>query len=504
MKRVLKKAAAALLAVGMLVSGGSIFSGLTLQAEAADNVVDRIDITGFTFPVAGEEPDTEIEVHTNCGDEFGLRQYVSWTYNYYRVGEIDALEYGVICAPDKYLPEQDYALHIGLSNYDSLLFNHRYLGQKLTVTVNGVDVSDFIHDATPAYYPDDDDSPDNERGDRYTIDLFLGPYYPRQIPENSTVEGARLSLNEAIGVKFFVNPSADAAKAELTGPNGTIVYDKLLLNPNYMHDADYENIREVEPKGLYCLSYDVYPTQVSEPITLKLLDSQDNPVPLYNSKGNPIADNMLTYSVNDYIDGYYALHPDARENYVYTKDYTCPDYEDERAPEQLEAGLIVAMEQYFKALSNYFDKTSLALEGIQDVSEDDFNDYEPMLFGRMMSLVMDSKMAIKVYDESAETNASLVYERDNWILGRFVKENNYFCIPDIRPHKLSEKRFFKIGNDRLEFSALSYGWLAMHKSTNTDLQAVAKTMYVYAKMSEDYYNYYAKLHQSIRDEKYNW
>ncbi len=261
------------------------------------------------------------------------------------------------------------------------------------------------------------------------------------------VTGASITLDGTIGVNFYTALNSDTAKAVLSGPNGDIEITDL-------ESAKQEN-------GEYKFSYPVYSNQAAEKVSLRLFHADGNLLDVYNSSGEPDEDKTIEFSVNDYIAG----------------------YEASEIPEQ--DALVAALDNYCKASENYFNGTSNTVEGISGVKYNSIKGYAPTLCGTKMSLLLISDTSIRIYYEGDVQQANLNY--GDALLTKITNGGkSYFEIPNISADKLSEEFVLVIGNDELEFSALSYSVLALTKTTDQQLWDLSKALCVYADAAKAY------------------
>ena len=290
------------------------------------------------------------------------------------------------------------------------------------------------------------------------------------------VKGASIALDGWIGVAFWVHLSDKAATAVLDGPNGKSEISLDEWAPNYYKEVYYA-------PDLSELIYKVNVLQAGEEITLTLYDESGKQLDILNSFYEKKENNEISYSVNRYIEDSPRNPPP-----VY-------DEEDDITPKNLDK-LVDALDNYCKAASNYFQNAENAVQGIEDVSKDDFKEYKPTLCGTQMALVLDSGTAIRIFSDSEY--ASYINQFEN--AERLERDKNgYFEISDI-PALFLDRDFPMIvrtddGEAELHFSALSYGYLAMQLDPDDpknaelkvgDLQVLVKALLVYVNATKDY------------------
>ena len=275
----------------------------------------------------------------------------------------------------------------------------------------------------------------------YTLDIFT------VADIDNKVTGASITLDGTIGVNFYSVLNSDTAKAVLSGPNGDVEI------------TDLESTKQ--DNGQYKFSYPVYSDQAAEKIALKLFDADGNQLDVYNSGGELDEDKTIEFSVNDYITGY-----EASEN---TK----------------QNDLVAALDNYCKAADNYFNGAGNTVEGISGINYNSVKGYAPTLCGNKMALLLNADTSIRIFYNGDAEQANLNY--GDALLTKITKgEKSYFEIPNISADKLSEEFVLVIGDDELEFSALSYSVLALKKTTDQNLWNLSKALCVYADAAKAY------------------
>ena len=261
------------------------------------------------------------------------------------------------------------------------------------------------------------------------------------------VTGASVSLDGTIGVNFYSELNSDTAKAVLSGPNGDVEI------------TDLESTKQ--ENGQYKFSYPVYSNQAAEKIALKLFDADGNQLDVYNSSGELDEDKAIEFSVNDYIAGYEAS-ANTKQN-----------------------DLVAALDNYCKAADNYFNGAGNTVEGISGINYNSVKGYAPTLCGNKMALLLNADTSIRIFYNGEEELANLNY--GDALLTKITKgEKSYFEISNISADKLSEEFVLVIGDDELEFSALSYSTLALKKTTDQNLWNLSKALCVYADAAKAY------------------
>jgi len=295
---------------------------------------------------------------------------------------------------------------------------------------------------------------DGERSDVKGIEITGGkgteeePFTLGLITEVvNKVTGASVSLDGTIGVNFYSVLNSDTAKAVLSGPNGDVEI------------TDLESTKQ--ENGQYKFSYPVYSNQAAEKIALKLFDADGNQLDVYNSSGELDEDKAIEFSVNDYIAGYEAS-TNTKQN-----------------------DLVAALDNYCKAADNYFNGAGNTVEGISGINYNSVKGYAPTLCGNKMALLLNADTSIRIFYNGEEELANLNY--GDALLTKITKgEKSYFEIPNISADKLSEEFVLVIGDDELEFSALSYSTLALKKTTDQNLWNLSKALCVYADAAKAY------------------
>ena len=264
---------------------------------------------------------------------------------------------------------------------------------------------------------------------------------------DNKVTGASVSLDGAIGVNFYSELNYDTAKAVLSGPNGDIEI------------TDLESVKQ--ENGDYKFSYPVYSNQAAEKVSLSFFDADGNQLDVYNSSGELDEDKAIEFSVNDYIAGYEAS-TNTKQN-----------------------DLVAALDNYCKAADNYFNGAGNTVEGISGINYNSVKGYAPTLCGNKMALLLNADTSIRIFYNGDAEQANLNY--GDALLTKITKgEKSYFEIPNISADKLSEEFVLVIGDDELEFSALSYSALALKKTTDQNLWNLSKALCVYADAAKAY------------------
>ncbi|MBP3267638.1 MAG: hypothetical protein J6M07_04855, partial [Ruminococcus sp.] len=265
--------------------------------------------------------------------------------------------------------------------------------------------------------------------------------------KDNKVTGASITLDGTIGVNFYSELNYDTAKAVLSGPNGDIEI------------TDLESVKQ--ENGQYKFSYPVYSDQAAEMVSLSFFDADGDQLDVYNTSGELDEYKTIEFSVNDYIAG----------------------YEESENTKQNE--LVAALDNYCKAADNFFNGAENTVEGISSVNYNSIKGYAPTLCGNKMALLLNADTSIRIFYDGDAQQANLNY--GDALLTKITKGGkSYFEIANISADKLSEEFVLVIGEDELEFSALSYSVLALKKTTDKDLWDLSKALCVYADAAKAY------------------
>ena len=291
------------------------------------------------------------------------------------------------------------------------------------------------------------------------------------------ISGANLSLCGEIGVNLFIRPFpelGDDAYVMVKGPNDAQPRKVILDDSIYRSD-----------KQAYLVSAPVYAAQMGEIVEFTLYNSTGEPQKLWNTAQNESYD-TFTYSVKDYIDK-------AKEQ----KD-------DDGLPTDL-AVLAQKMENYGAWSTTYMKKTGKVdadtvliapTVEIADVTEKTVEDKQlknnSTVTGLSASLCLDSQTAIRLYysgDKIEGITASRDGNEVSLNTGYSPEKGKYFVeIPDVAAQYLDDDYEVTFGNEgSVTVSGLSYVYLALIYSNDTDLLNVVKAIYEYNRAAEIFF-----------------
>ena len=271
--------------------------------------------------------------------------------------------------------------------------------------------------------------------------------------QSSRVNSISVSLPDGnLDINYYAYLSnSRIAKVVMDGPNGEIVIPR---------EEFYKYVTATRCDAQYKLSYPLNATQAGEDVTLKFFDNNNNPIETQNMD--------ITYSVNKYISQVKNNAPNLPSK---TND------------------LIAALDNYCKAVENYFNGASNTISGIDLVTAEDFDEYPISKTGTgsaRMALILDSETSIRVKYTGAETKAILT-DKNGETTELTKTTAGYFVIPNISADKLTDNYKLKIGNTTFNFSALTYGYIVMNGgSSDAALQTLVKALYVYAQAAKAY------------------
>lgn len=205
-----------------------------------------------------------------------------------------------------------------------------------------------------------------------TVTAVFVPQNGEEFTRN-TVTGTNVTLGDELGLNFYFTVPAETvesgAKAVLNGPKG----EQEVLLSDAPKDGDE-----------YKLTYRVNAIQADSDITLKIVDSDNVTLDLYNAVGSKYENGIMTYSVNRYLidamnyDGITNKAP-IRATYTYCA-YAC----------KWKNGTALPTDGYINDLSN---PSADALDAFKVVKTNTSNSIKITGY----SLVLDSKTAIRVY-----------------------------------------------------------------------------------------------------------
>ncbi|MCR4639275.1 hypothetical protein [Ruminococcus sp.] len=284
--------------------------------------------------------------------------------------------------------------------------------------------------------------------------------------------GKNITLSDGIGMNFIVSEvneeNADSFKVKLSGDCAEA--------DNALHSLE---LKTIGGKDVYCVTANISANNMDSKITAEL----------YYSDSKTIVD-TLAFSANDYLDAI-----DSSDN------------------AKLNA-LVKATRQFGKVSEAYFSGSTLPavadhsddiLNAVTVFGEYSFNKYQPMFDSNaaLMSLVLDSKLAVRLYTAKYEESQHNIAAFDMWTFDEdnklvispfaeiyaFEGANGKFCfeVPGITPTQLGTT--FNVnyqGTDYL-FSPMSWAFRIMSKedADKKDI-AMANALYEYFIAATDY------------------
>ena len=291
------------------------------------------------------------------------------------------------------------------------------------------------------------------------------------------ISGANLSLRGEIGVNLFIRPFpelGDDAYVMVKGPNDAQPRKVILDDSIYRSDEQ-----------AYLVSAPVYAAQMGETVEFTLYNSAGEPQKLWNTAQNESYD-TFTYSVEDYIDK-------AKEQ----KD-------GDGLPTDL-AVLAEKMENYGAWSTAYMIKngkidadTVLIAKPVEitDVTKETVEDKQLInnssVSGLSASLCLVSQTAIRLYYSGDKIEGIKAFRGENEVslnTGYSPEKGKYFVeIPDVAAQYLDDGYVVTFGNEgSVTVNGLSYVYLALIYSNDTDLLNVVKAIYEYNRAAEIFF-----------------
>ncbi len=183
---------------------------------------------------------------------------------------------------------------------------------------------------------------------------------------------------------------------------------------------------------------------------------------LYNSDRRRAVNDMISFSVQEYLAKASTYYPD-----------------NEKA-----LALADALKYYCNATSNYFCGKDYTVEGIGDVTLDSFEPYKHPLHGAKLSLILNSRLELRLYTDFAAPGMILA-ERgilpDLW-----GSDQGYYSINGITAANIASQDNYEINGTTYTLSPLTYGYYVMKNSNDEALKTVVRALYVYATTARDY------------------
>lgn len=282
------------------------------------------------------------------------------------------------------------------------------------------------------------------------------PGYLTYKARGNQARGASITLGGELAVNFFLELHPDTAQIKVTGPE----YSVYPTGTSTVDAAWFPNVSGKPREAT--LSYQINATQAGEPITLEFLDSDGNPLPVYNSDGVRFADDKLTYSVQQYIDD-------------------TPLYSDNA---KLKA-LVGSLDNYCRAAHNFFFHKNDPVYGIEDVTIAQFEPYNYPLYGNEISLLLNAKIEARIYSDNVIQEP---INGEGYLPTLFGTDKGYYFIYDIGAPQLASTETYQLGDTAFRFSPLTYGYYVMKTSDDDALKTLVRALYVYAQAAKAYPN----------------
>ena len=358
------------------------------------------------------------------------------------------------------------------------------------LTFDDADVSISVDNDSPiSSYDTDVDNPKYEKSsvefincdfaDNYYGGYTTDGYY--QVFDNSNqsvtsckikkiqnkILGASVTLNSDFGLNYYAQLRTDVARADLNGPNGIITITNFtdLLQPN--------------TSNTYKLSYPVNATQANETVSLKLYNSSNELLDIYNSSDEKDSDSTIEYSVQQYLN---AATPESNWDNNKKKAFN---------------NLIGTLKTYGAVSYAYFNGD--AIPAVTDykttILTDNISPYPNRVPSNSMSnatisLVLNSKLAARLYIKDLTASETATYDGNTLTAKKGSDGRYYFEITDITPLQLGWKsytdneRYFEIvyNNKNYEFTPMTWAYRVMNSDSAPEKDiAMANILYEYFK-----------------------
>ena len=358
------------------------------------------------------------------------------------------------------------------------------------LTFDDADVSISVDNGSPiTSYDTDVDNPKYEKSsvglincefaDNYYGGYTTDGYY--QVFDNSNqsvtsckikkiqnkILGASVTLNSDFGLNYYAQLRTDVARADLNGPNGIITITNFtdLLQPN--------------TSNTYKLSYPVNATQANETVSLKLYNSSNELLDIYNSSDEKDSDSTIEYSVQQYLN---AATPESNWDNNKKKAFN---------------NLIGTLKTYGAVSYAYFNGG--AIPAVTDykttILTDNISPYPNRVPSNAMSnatisLVLNSKLAARLYIKDLTASETATYDGNTLTAKKGSDGRYYFEITDITPLQLGWKsytdseRCFEIvyNNKKYEFTPMTWAYRVMNSDSAPEKDiAMANILYEYFK-----------------------
>ena len=297
-------------------------------------------------------------------------------------------------------------------------------------------------------------------------------------PLSAQIYGNSLTLNGTIGVNFYLT-LPQALKSDAAA------YVTLNGEKRLIKDASHGGITGDPSGDYYAFTWTVPAKKMNDVVTLQVYSGKDIPYLLLDGNGVDYTDGY-SYSVAAYL-------RKARETYS-------SGALRELADAMSDYGALAQM--FFK---HDTDKAAVVSDAIADVSAESFAPYEPQITVTEnagvsyvgSNLRLESETSLRHYFRLDIGRTLDDYEIT--LDGSPVTPTLYaegYCaeVPDIAAKDLGQSHALEIrlksGGDALtieNYSALSYGWKALHGSRDDNLRNLVKGLYLYCQKAQAYF-----------------
>ena len=287
------------------------------------------------------------------------------------------------------------------------------------------------------------------------------PYEPGYLtfkPRRNIVKGVSISLDDQIGLNFYVKPNSAHVEKFILSDSFTKKEYKL---------EDLTPISSGKYKDCVKLSFGLNATQAGDKVTLVIEDKLFLRMDIYKSDGTLCEGKKLQYSVNDYI----------------------ADSQNYASDEHLKK-LVESLDNYCKAASNYFCGKDYTVEGIEDVTIDKFEPYKQPLHGAKLTLVLNSRLELRLLIPYVLGNT---VQAEQGSLPNFIGmvDERYYRMTGITAAQIPLLDSYEIDTSKIKtttftLSPLTYGYYVMKNSDDEALKTVVRALYVYGQAAREY------------------
>ena len=279
-----------------------------------------------------------------------------------------------------------------------------------------------------------------------------------------------VSLDGTLGLNFYIHISAETEYIILDGPNGKVTYYKDQFPSLHVRGEGFSEVSKV--------TYPINAVQARENVEISFEEHNNAPSDIwYLSRNGVFRTGKQHSSVRSYID-----------NYKSEGDTTCD-------------ALVAALGNYCSAAEGFFNNQDRAISGIDNVTLDDFtyydNTFDSNLSGSLLSLVLDSGTALRIYFPLGSSIHKAEYKAgtDTALTAAYVGAGKYgpcIEIPNIPAHKLLSTYSVRVNEESTsKVIPINYVKRVLENSSvapDSRLAKVSKALYVYAKAAQDYVN----------------